>query len=281
MLELAKYNEKWYHIAMEHSSNGPSDFDKNLDEFINSILDKEVTEKMALEEDVNFQEYVAFEKQTRMTIAAYCAEKDLLSQDLTDKILQNDIQGLYGTIENDDKPRLYLFDQISSTYMYLEACNQNNDTVSYEEENELVRDLIGYIARVYATDEERTLWFNSVRDIILPCAKQISTSEFNLAIEQAEMLQDIQQLKDYESAFMRRVHHDARDLTKVYLELSYGAHDDIPDVANAIVAVARFRYLDFPMDMYEDKLREYTGRYPLVEQCVEATIRYLHARLDT
>jgi hypothetical protein len=265
---------------MEHDNSSQSNPGDNLDDFLTSILDKEALDMIELEEDEYFQKQEKRERQSKEALGAYCVDRGLLSQDLVDKELTMYTSELLEMIDDAERNAVCVFERIGALHTLLVACEQDDTPMSYLGELEEVRDLIGSVAQAFSAPEQRAPWIDAIRDTILPLTKQLPGIEFEMAVEQADLLHDLKNLEDHENSSTSDLCKAATVLVNSFLETTYGAHDDIDDLARVIVAVARFRHLNFPMQFYEEQLDNYRERYPLAEMYVEATIALLGAELD-
>lgn len=263
---------------MENDDNKHLNPSNKLDELLNSILDKEVLDTMAIEEDEGLQYLDRVEKESKAILGAYCIENELVSQDFVDMAApgRNTVE-FYNALDVADRNKIYVFEKISLARSTFITCEPD----SYLGELEEIREIIGSVAQTYTTHEERAPWFGAIRDIVLPLTKQLPSAEFEMAVEQADILHDLKNLEDQRTHLNSEIRKIATSAIEVLLETTYGAHDDINELARVIVAVAQFRYLDFPLQVYEEQLEGYVERYPLAEMCVDTTVALLRAELDS
>ena len=237
------------------------------------------------EDDVTYpesDEMKHFDQSQRLayeTLRTYVVGKNMISEDLVSLVQCNDVYAQARGFSSPDQNKISAFISMCDTYTVIRLNNRIAKSESTREsEMALLQSLVGDIAQIDLSDKDREVWIESIKDTILPLMTHVTSEDVEKTIEQSGILKALNDLRDLKSRQENDTRQEIKDTIITLLESAYGVHDDIGDVARAVIYAAEFRALDQPFSVRENQLQQYLDRYPLAKELADVATQLLRSK---
>ena len=256
----------------------PSDdeFETGLRKLFSSIPEDDV----AYQESDEMKHFDESQRLAYETVRTYAVNKDMISEDLVSLVQRNDVYAQARDFSSSDQDKISAFISLCDTYTVISLNNRIAESESTREsEMAHLQSLVGDIAQLDFSDKDRKVWMKSIEDTILPLMTHATSDDVEKTIEQSGILKALNDLRDQESRLEKDTRKEIKDTIITLLEAAYGVHDDIGDVARAVIYAAEFRALDQPFSIRENQLQQYLERYPLAKELADVATQLFRSKL--
>jgi hypothetical protein len=269
---FALYVEKSYSIV-HMTKNNENSFD--FDEELQRLTDDECLPdlEMAYYADSKYDEDE--NASTDIVVSAF-DDSGLMTEELLNKIRAYPEYEMYAQLATDEVAPHAAFNCVAATHAYFYTLDKGNYTDSYDFEMEEIRSLVGHIGSAIVDPSVRQGWFQVTKNLLSPLVKFVPADEFDEVFEQADILTDISRLEDDQNrneVIMRAI---ATESLVLYLQKTYGHHDDIVKAAQVIIQSARFRLVGWANPKYEAEVDKLAERYPEAYDLVQRAMRIMN-----